>query len=157
MIVNIMVGPPCAGKTTLARQMLRDNPHMVRINRDELRRMMLGKIMVDNGYVEQSINQMVKTFAQNCMWANIDLIIDATHCKPKYITDIKNMVPKEPSYGALPTVTFKHIICDVPFWKQRWRNFWRWCRGGGWIPRSVSYHMDRNFRNTIELIKADKV
>ena len=158
MVVNIMIGPPCAGKSTLARKMLREsNWPMVRVNRDELRIMMLGKIEVNNGFTEQAINEITKDFVQKCVWANVDVIIDATHCKSRYITDIKNMVPKESSYGVIPDVKFKYIICDVPFWKQRWRNFWRFLKTGDWIPRDLSIVMDRNFRHTVSMIKADKV
>ncbi len=152
-----MIGPPCAGKTTEAKKMLKQNPHLTRINRDELRVMMLGKIDVNNGFVEQGINEITKIHVQRCMWANVDIIVDATHCKPRYITEIKNMVPIEGKTGVRPDVTFKYIVCDVPFWKQRWRNFWRYTKTGDWIPRDISIAMDRNFRHTLDQIKADKV
>lgn len=157
MEVNIMIGPPCAGKSTKAREMLKQNPRLVRVNRDELRLMMLGKIDINNGFVEQAINEVTKNIVQRCMWAECDIIVDATHCKPRYITEIKNMVPMPGPTGVKPNVTFKYVVCDVPFWKQRWRNFWRWAKTGIWIPRQVSIAMDRNFRHTLEQIRADKV
>ncbi len=157
MVVNIMIGPPCAGKSTKAREMLKQNPRLTRVNRDELRQMMLGSMVINNGYVEQAINEITKMHVQRCMWADCDVVIDATHCKPSYITNIKNMVPVAGPTGVKPNVTFKYVVCDVPFWKQRWRNFWRWCKTGVWIPREASVIMDRNFRNTLEQIRADKV
>ena len=148
-----MIGPPCSGKTTKARKMLKEVNHgdVLRFNRDELRKMMLGFVDTNNGFVEQSINELTKYTVHRCVYANMDLIVDATHCKPSYINQIKNLVPA----GML--VNYNYVICDVPYWKQRWRNFWRWAGGGGWIPRDVSKNMERNFRNTLELIKADKV
>lgn len=150
-VINILIGPPCSGKTTLAKRLLRENSYMVRVNRDELRKMMLGKIYTNNGYAEQSINEITKMLIERCVLAEVDLIIDATHCKPSYITQIKNMCPHGHS------TQFKYLICDVPFWKQRWRNFWRWVKTGDWIPKEVSINMDKNFRQTLKLIKADKV
>lgn len=151
MVIHLMIGPPCAGKTTKAKEMLKQNPRLMRINRDELRKMMLGKIDTGNGYVETSINEITKAFITRCVHAEVDMIIDATHCKPAYIREIKNMVPA----GYHPV--FKYVICDIPFWKQRWRNFWRWVKTGDWIPRAVSIAMDRNFRNTLTQIKTDKI
>lgn len=146
--IFIMIGPPCSGKTTKAKEMT-SYGSILRLNRDELRLMLKGTSKPYNDLVETTINTLTEYIVASLVSSGTDLLIDATHCRAKYITDIKLMVPP----GS--DVKFTYVICDVPFWLQRWRNFCRFLKTGTWIPRKVSIHMDRNFRTTLALIKTD--
>lgn len=152
MKVYIMVGPPCAGKSTKAREMMRENKNLIRLNRDELRWMFRGKeYKWGDAPIEVLVNHLMSEGANYALMTGKDVISDATHCKAKYIAEAKKAI--HPNFD----VKYEYIILDIPFWKQRWRNFWRWVKTGVWIPRAVSKTMDTNFREVKQLIENGKL
>jgi predicted kinase len=146
--IYIMCGPPCSGKTTLAKKLAQEDRGTMRLNRDELRTMLRGKYVSGHQATEAMCTHLVEKGMRIALRLGMDVILDATHCKWKYIEDSKALAPQG--------VKFEYVICDVPYWKQRWRNFWRYLKTGIWIPSGVSKAMDRNFRETLKRIADEK-
>lgn len=81
----VMVGLPASGKTTRARQMLARAPlgSMVRLNRDDLRRMALP-----TGYhrpvgdAEEAISVMQRAAVTALLTAGYDVVCDDTNLRP---------------------------------------------------------------------------
>ncbi len=81
----ILVGIPCSGKSSWAREYLKNNPNCIRLNRDDLRVMLR-----DQGYVSKDIEDVISStqsfiVTEATSTVNLDVIIDATNCKLKYI------------------------------------------------------------------------
>lgn len=83
--IMLLSGIPASGKSTWARNAVRSNENWKRVNRDELRKML---------YCEQfnpKFEEMLTIVERNCVGALIvqgfNVIVDATHCKPKYIRE----------------------------------------------------------------------
>jgi len=142
MTIKFLIGPPCSGKTTWCKQHLKSCSY-IRVNRDELRIMLKGRYVVGNKVVESICNDLVIDSIYRAYKNNTSIIIDATHCKFKYITDIQSKI-------NLDNVSYSYTIFKVPYWKQRYRNFFRYLRTGIWIPKEVSKNMNKNFNETIK-------
>lgn len=83
--IMLLSGIPGSGKSTWARNAVRANENWKRVNRDELRKML---------YCEQfnpKFEEMLTIVERNCVGALIvqgyNVIVDATHCKPKYLRE----------------------------------------------------------------------
>jgi predicted kinase len=150
MVVYILVGPPCSGKSTAAKQLCVEDPNIIRVNRDELRIMLKGRYTVGNRLVEACTTNIVRHTIDTVLRSGNDLVVDATHCKMKYIQDILEMIPTDVD------CVVKYILFDVPYWKQRWRNFWRWVKTGIWIPSNVSKAMDKNFKEVKKQLSTER-
>ncbi len=140
MTLYIMVGPPLSGKSTIAKR-LAQGKNILRINRDELRIMLKGKYVNGNPLVESVINAFTRYLIVRCILSGEDLIIDATHCKEKYINDIKDDIPKDQD------CIIKYIVCDEPLWKLKYRNIIRYIKTGIWIPVQVIENMHHTFQS----------
>ena len=80
----ILVGIPCSSKTTWSKEYLKENSNCIRINRDDLRIMLKDKGFVDKN-IESLISTVQATIVQQAFLDKIDVIIDATNCKLKYL------------------------------------------------------------------------
>lgn len=149
--VYIMVGPPCAGKSTAAKYMARNDKGIVRVNRDELRTMLRGMYSYGEKFVESLVTLIERQVVYNATGAGIDVIVDATHCTTKSINKIKDMVHEGED------VNFKYLLCIVPYWRQRWRNFWRYLKEDIWIPSDVSKSMTKNFHEIKGIIERGEI
>lgn len=136
-----MVGPPCSGKTTKAKRLAKASDRFIRVNRDELRTMMRGHYVCDDLYVEKTINLITEQMIQLACASLKNVIIDATHCKVRYINDIKRMIPE-----GCP-VEFKYVLAEnLPLWILKLRNIKRYIQTGVWIPKKVMENMYHNFQ-----------
>lgn len=151
MIIYIMVGPPCSGKTTLAKEILNYNDNIIRVNRDELRTMLKGKYVNGDYYVESLINILYKEFLRLACNSRRDILIDATHCKIKYINDIKKMLPENCN------ITIKYMVCSEPIWKLKIRNILRYFKTGVWIPNKVIVDMYNNSKAVESAINNNEI
>lgn len=90
--VIVLQGLPASGKTTWAKQFV-SNPtnidHWVRVNRDEIRRMM-GKYWVPSR--ENYVSDVEETTVMQAIESGFNVIIDATNLNPKTITKWQNLV-----------------------------------------------------------------
>lgn len=134
-----MVGPPCTGKSYLAKRMARENNHMIRVNLDDLRTMLNGKYVFNNRVVENTASMIQRTVVEYALANEHDVIVDATHLKEKWIKKTLDVIPEGSHHQV------EYLVCEAPYWKQRWRNFWRWLKTGIWIPSEVAKNMNTNF------------
>jgi predicted kinase len=151
MIIYIMVGAPCSGKTTLAKKMLEYDNNIIRVNRDELRVMLKGRYVVGDYYIESVINKLTEDVVGLACIARKDILIDATHVKVRYINDIKKMIPEFCNY------TIKYVVCDEPLWRLKLRNVLRYLRTGMWIPNKVLTNMYHNSRLIQSKINSNEI
>lgn len=134
----VCVGPPCSGKSTWARK-LAQKRGVIRINRDDLRTMFKGGYVHGDGFVEKLCTLTTYDTALAILKGGFDVVLDNTNCTVKTVKDLLMNV------HDVAEVEFK--VFDIPYWKQRYRNFWRWFRRQGpWIPKEVSQRMDSNFQ-----------
>lgn len=82
----ILVAPPCAGKSTWAKEYLSKNEKTVRFNRDELR-LMLGNRLYLDSTGERLISALVISGMVDALIKGFDVIIDQTNCRMKYILE----------------------------------------------------------------------
>lgn len=107
----VMVGLPACGKTTRARRMLADAPlgAMVRINRDDLRRMALP-----TGYhrpvgdAEEAISVMQRATITALLLAGCDVVCDDTNLRPEYRDRLRELAK---TAGARVVIV---NLADVP-------------------------------------------
>lgn len=140
-LIYIMIGPPCSGKTTLAKRMSLD-PNNVRISREDLRSMIRGHFTGET-QVEDLVSYIVDKTLGKALEMRRNAILDQTNCKYRRLSSLEAQL-KDQGW------TIRRIVLDIPYWKQRWRNFWRWVHTGNWIPRKVAQSMDKNFRLTLQ-------
>ncbi len=92
MTVHILRGLPGSGKTTLALQMLKDNPRAIRVCRDDLRTMLHGGVFSpENEMIVKAVrNQLIR-------WAvleGMDVIVDETNMSRRSFVDLCNVVDR---------------------------------------------------------------
>lgn len=82
--IIIYIGIPASGKSTVAKAFIRDNPNYVRVSRDDFR-LMLKNAQMCEPKVEDLITELVKISIHKSLMRNLNVIIDATNLKEKYI------------------------------------------------------------------------
>jgi predicted kinase len=96
-----------SGKSTWAKQFVKDNQSYKRVSRDDLRHMLSSYTFNDTNETIVSIMEkqiVLKLLAEGC-----NIIIDAQHLNEKYITDWKRFVKM-----AEPNCTFEFEIKEFP-------------------------------------------
>lgn len=137
------MGPPNAGKSTWARK-LASAGNSVRLNRDEFRTMFNGGYIYGNKYFEELCTKATYAIAKRALKDGKNVILDNTNCSPKTIMELLFDIGKLQGEGIEVEIEF--VLFEIPYWKQRYRNFWRWAKGKGpWIPSEVSKRMHASF------------
>lgn len=118
----VLIGPSGSGKSTFAKQYIKENPNTVRVNRDDMRRQVLGELTQDY-YSKENNNIRTKlekhiTVVQNEMiryWLQheFDVIADNTHLRKE---DVKNYVD---NFEYLADIYVKPIPVDKIIAKNR--------------------------------------
>jgi predicted kinase len=89
--ITILVGVSGSGKTTKSLEMLKQNPKLIRINRDDLRKCVRGTLKGyysrNINYYEELITYLSDTIAIEALDNGKDLLIDNTNLSMKYIKD----------------------------------------------------------------------
>ena len=76
--IIITRGIPGSGKTTWAKNFVKENPNYIRINRDDLRSMLIGKWdWAIEGVVISTQAHMIKSFLE----INKNIVVDSTNLK----------------------------------------------------------------------------
>lgn len=95
--VIITIGVSGSGKSTWASKFVKDNPGWVRVNRDDLRKVLVGNL--DGYYQRKDLNTLemiVTQYSQlliiNLLLRDFNVIIDNTHLKPAYIEEIRAFI-----------------------------------------------------------------
>jgi predicted kinase len=97
-------GLPASGKTTFARKL---QPGVVRVNRDDLRRMLHGRRLL-NQWAEGQVTAAQRAMVEALLRAHSDVIVDDTNLRPRTVRDWAELAAK---FHASFEV---HDFTDVP-------------------------------------------
>lgn len=84
--ILILVGIPASGKSTWSADYVRRNSDWVRVNRDDFRKMLKNAQMCEPK-VEDMITDLMKVTITKCLMRKLNVIVDNTNLKQKYIKD----------------------------------------------------------------------
>lgn len=140
----VLIGPPGCGKSTWCKTNT-DWRKNVRVNRDELRTMFLGRYQYGIEFIEKMVTRVTRDIVHDAFCNGKDVILDNTNCSLKTIRSIIQECPQG--------VNIKWVTFEVPFFLQRWNIFKRWMKGGLWIPYSVSVTMNKGYKEVVEFIR----
>ena len=87
--ILILVGIPASGKSTWSKEHIRRNPDWVRINRDDYRLMLKDAQMCDPK-IESMISELVTVAIRKSLARKLNVIVDATNLRAKYINEFVN-------------------------------------------------------------------
>ena len=88
--IIVLIGLPGSGKTTFAKEWIKENPeNRIRFNRDDIRNMM-GKYWLPKR--ESVINDVFVSFMESSMSNGYDIIIDNMNLNPNALKEIEEMV-----------------------------------------------------------------
>lgn len=97
-------GLPASGKTTFARKL---QPHVVRVNRDDLRRMLHGQRLFTQ-WAEGQVTRAQQAAVEALLRAHADVIVDDTNLRARTVREWAELAAR---FGA----TFEvHDFTDVP-------------------------------------------
>jgi len=102
----LTVGCPGTGKTTWAKEYVRSNDNVIRFSRDDYRKMLFN-VQMGNYEQENAITTIINSNVKMQLEKGINVIIDATHVKRKYIKDVID------SFGHLADISFKVFDVDL--------------------------------------------
>src|SRR3982751_2147846 len=97
-------GLPASGKTTFARKL---QPNVVRVNRDDLRRMLHGQRLFTQ-WAEGQVTHAQRAAVEALLRAHADVIVDDTNLRAKTVREWAELAAK---FGASFEV---HDFTDVP-------------------------------------------
>jgi len=97
-------GLPASGKTTFARKL---QPKVVRVNRDDLRRMLHGRRLYTQS-AEGQVTQAQRAAVEALLRAHVDVIVDDTNLRAKTVREWAELAAR---FGASFEV---HDFTDVP-------------------------------------------
>jgi predicted kinase len=87
LIVEILVGIPASGKSTYSQDRVRNDSSWSRVNRDDFR-FMLKNAPVCEPKVEKIISKLMYASIDALLAKNLNVIVDNTHLKAKYINEL---------------------------------------------------------------------
>lgn len=102
--VQFNIGIPGSGKTTASLEQLEQDPSLARVNRDDIRQMLMNLPMLPGkleGTLTEICNQMITTL----LASGRSLIVDNTHCKFSYLNEAIQLV--------LPYANVKFKLFDI--------------------------------------------
>ena len=135
----ILCGIPGSGKTTWARNAVRANENWKRVNRDELRQMTYCEQF--NPKWEEMLTIVERNTVGALLMQGFNVIIDATHCKPKYIREWSEFLMQNMPHRVQVLVR----RFDTPLEVCVERNAQR--PEGARVPEWVMKRMYMNFKN----------
>jgi predicted kinase len=134
--ILILVGPPGSGKSTFAKEYIIENKNWVRVCRDDIRAMQFADTKAPDN-IELMVNSISESLISSLINQKRNVLIDATHCKMKYITNIMK------NYKYLADIEFKLFEVDVLELEERCLK--REQEIGKHIPIQVIHAMSQNF------------
>lgn len=95
-MIKILIGVSGSGKSTYAKEQLKLNSNMIRVNRDDLRKTLFGVEQTDKSYYERKdlrnceklVSELSEQIIYDALNKNKDIILDNTHLHWVYIYEI---------------------------------------------------------------------
>ena len=117
--ILILIGISGSGKSTFAKQFVQENPTYLRLNRDDLRRSVvpvpLGEYWKweDNrkNRIERLVSELEKSALLAALESGWNVVIDNTHLRQRYITELLKLIDKQASTRKPIAVSF--LVIDV--------------------------------------------
>ncbi len=85
--ILILIGIPGSGKSTWAKDYVKYHDDYIRVNRDDFREMLKSDQVCENK-IEDMITGLVNQTIENALMKKLNVIVDNTNLKVKYINDI---------------------------------------------------------------------
>ncbi len=101
LIVKILIGVPASGKSTWSKEFVSKNLNYVRVNRDDYRFMLTGQAVCEPK-VEDAITDMMFYAIDAALSRKMNVIVDNTNLKRKYIDAIVNHVKYRADIEFMP-------------------------------------------------------
>lgn len=133
----ILVGPPCAGKSTFASK----QKYKI-ISCDKIRRFLFREPYIFSDQNEQLVWEEFYNYLKYHIKYSRNIIIDNTNCRVKYINKIKDIIRESSKFNDYE-IEYKYF--DIPLWKLLFRNYIRYFKTKRWIPMKVIKNMKKNF------------
>lgn len=149
--LKILVGVSGSGKSSWATEFIKKNKNWVRVNRDDIRRNILGKLTPDYyssdkfNSTEKHINTIQDEQIRYWLHQGQNVIVDNTHLQMKYINHYKK------EFGHLAEVNLSIFNADPEECKKRVLQ-----REGADISVNYIDKQHQAFINTIELLKKEE-
>lgn len=95
-MITVLIGVSGSGKTTEALKLLSENPNMIRVNRDDIRKVLFGVEQTDKHYYERKdlkrcekrVTDISEQIIYDALNDNKDIVLDNTNLDVKYINEI---------------------------------------------------------------------
>lgn len=146
--LTILIGIPCSGKSTWAKEQLKANQNLIRVNRDEFRYMLRDDGNPGNR-IEKIIDILQEQAILHALVRGFDVIVDNTNCKPKYLNAL---VDSFSEYADIEFKTFEISLVDA-----FQRNIARKTLTGVYIPEHVMVRMCNNFDMMVASLNLDPI
>jgi predicted kinase len=134
----ILVGIPTSGKSTFAKSLEAEGWFV--LSRDALREQIFGKGYKQNHKDEEFITEMYERLLESAISENMNIVLDNTHCRNRYIQQAMNYFK-----GTSYYVYIKFF--DIGLYHALYRNVIRYIKTGKWIPIKVIQNMYNSYKN----------
>ena len=134
--LTLTIGLPGSGKTTIAKEIRRLNPHTVLVSRDDLREQFFGEHTNFSTPQESLITSIEQKVVDKALEMNRDVVVHDMHLRKQYRKDWARYAVK---HGA----DFKYIdLTHVPLEHCITRAVTRYDLGGRWVDPEIikGYH-----------------
>jgi predicted kinase len=139
--LKILVGTALSGKTTWAKEYLKNNKNTYYVSRDSEREIMFGEYRMGSQKEEDIITEIVN----NKVWTYLrlgDVILDNTHCRQEYLDAVIN----EFKYSYDVEVVVMPLLEKVELVKRNQKRFFE---TGKLIPENVLHKQMKDFSQLI--------
>ena len=137
LMIILTIGIPASGKSTWARNYVRENPDTIRVCRDDLR-LMIGQTQMLDSQGEKLVTKLVEHSIANK--GKKTLIVDQTNCNLKYL---QKLIDFASSFDSVKLVPF-----DITIEEAITRNNGR---VAGRVPDDVMVRMSKGFEEVYSL------
>lgn len=127
MEVIFCVGISGSGKSTWTEQWLKEHPNYIRVNRDSLRKALIGNSL--DGYyqredlnkLEEIVNSLTKSIIIGAAAGSYNIVVDNTNLRLKYLTQLQDSINIKTKLLGGKSCIFKYKLfdCDLTIAKNR--------------------------------------
>lgn len=142
--ITVLIGPPCSGKSTWAKNSLDNNTRIV--SRDNIREMLYGSYKM-NFEDEDIISEICENILHLLLMEGKSVIVDNTNCNIKYFKPFIEELKKKH-----PHVHIEYNVFQIDEDTFIERNSKRTSETGKSIPLSVFTKMNKDLEKVIEYL-----